>query len=285
MKLSKSFILSIFALLALSIYLFTTAPPPLKDNDDESHTVPVQIALQILEEENDIARNLYTKSIVGAGKKQKIKFDEDWEEEEIIAGPLPAQFMRLTAISLEHSPLQLGLFLGSDYAINKANDFEGEQRANFQKVKETRKPVFFYSQDSERYAYMAPDIASVKPCVTCHNDHEESPKTDWKLNDVMGAATWTYPKENIGYKELLDMIAVLRGSFKHAYQTFLEEISTSKNPPIIGEKWPKDGKFVPSIEIFMDELVAKSSDATLKTLLLTTLNDKESSAIKAINES
>ena len=269
MKFSNSFVLSILALLTLSIYLFATAPPPLKDNDIASHTIPVQVALQILEQENDVARNLYTQAIVGAGKKQKIKFDEDWDEEHIIAGPLPAQFMRLTAESLEQSPVPLGLFLGSDYSINKSNNFEGEQRTQFQTVRETREPVFFYAQDAQRYAYMAPDIASAKPCVTCHNDHEESPKTDWKLNDVMGAATWTYPKQQVDYKELLEMINALRNGFTHAYQTFIEEISAMKNPPKIGENWPKNGKFLPSTMFFMQELVARSSDSTLNTILLT----------------
>jgi len=265
MKLSKSFVLSIFVLAVLSIYLFVTAPVPLKENELETHTIPIQVALLILEEENDVARNLYTQAIVGAGKKQQIKFDE-----EVIAGPLPAQFMKLTATSLEQSPIQLGLFLGSDYAINKANNFEGEQRKNFQKVRETRKPVFFYSPDAERFAYMAPDIASAKPCVSCHNDHEESPKTDWKLNDVMGAATWTYPKDKVGYKELLDMIHALRTGFEYSYQAFLEEVSLMANPPVIGENWPRDGRYVPSAQVFMDELTSKSSNLSLKTLLLTT---------------
>ncbi len=256
--------------MVLAIYLFVTAPVPLKENELETFTLPIQVALQILEEENDVARNLYTKAIVGAGKKQQIKFDENWEDDDIIAGPLPAQFMKLTATSLEQSPVQLGLFLGSDYAINKANNFEGEQRKNFQQVRETRKPVFFYSPDAERFAYMAPDIASAKPCITCHNDHDESPKTDWKLNDVMGAATWTYPKDKVGYKELLDMMQALRAGFEFSYQAFLKEVSLMDNPPKIGDIWPKNGRYVPSVEAFMDELTSKSSSSSLKTLLLTT---------------
>jgi len=274
MKLSKSFILSMLGLTALSIYLFVTAPVPIKENELETYTIPIQVVLQILEEENDAARNLYTQKIVGAGKKQKIKFDEDWEDAEIIAGPLPAQFMRLTATSLEQNPIQLGLFLGSDYSINKANNFEDGQQKNFQKVRETRKPVFFYSADAERYAYMAPDIASAKPCVTCHNDHDESPKTDWKLHDVMGAATWTYPKQQVGYKELLDMINALRDAFEFSYQTVLDEISTMPNPPTIGKKWPKEGRYLPSVEVFSAKLIEKSSSTTLKTILLISTVEK-----------
>lgn len=254
----------------LLVYLFVTAPEPLKESNSEIYTIPIKVALQILEEENDVARNLYTQAIVGAGKKRKIKFDENWEDKEIIAGPLPAQFMRLTAMSLEQSPVQLGLFLGSDQAINKANKFEGEQLINFQKMKLTRTPVFFYSPDAERYAYMAPDIASVKPCVTCHNDHEESPKTDWKLHDVMGAATWTYPKDNVGYKEFLDMLQALREAFKFSYEEFLGEIITMKHPPNIGKNWPKNGRYLPSAEEFMRELTSQSSGISLEIILLTT---------------
>jgi len=270
----------------LSVYLFITAPAPLEDNKVETFTVPIETALKILEEENDAARNLYTKAIVGAGTKQKIKFDENWEEEEVFAGPLPAQFLKLSATALEKSPIQLGLFLGSDYSINQANDFEGEQKENFNYVRKTREAIFFYSADSGRYAYMAPDIASVKPCVTCHNEHDESPKTDWKLNDVMGATTWTYPKQEVGYKELLDMIDALHTAFGFAYETVLNTSKQMTPAPIIGKRWPKDGLFLPSAEVFMKEFSSLSASRTLQTILQATKKEvlKETKTKTAKND-
>lgn len=270
MTISKPFIITSLSLSTLAIYLLISAPPPLEEKKGEMHTIPIEVALRIMQQQNDVARALYTKEIVGQGKKRGIKFEEEWEEDELHAGPLPAQFLRLTAESLERSPVQLGLFLGSDYAINKANEFEGKQLTMFQAVKQNRQPNFFYVEDAQRYAYMAPDIASSKPCITCHNEHDESPKDDWKLNDVMGAATWTYPEQEIGYKEMLDMVDALRGGFKDAYSTFLEEAQQMDKPPAIGNRWPRNGYYLPDTETFMMRLNWRSSENTLRTLLATT---------------
>jgi hypothetical protein len=32
-----------------------------------------------------------------------------------------------------------------------------------------------------------------KACVDCHNNHPNSPRRDFKLNDVMGAIVITFP--------------------------------------------------------------------------------------------
>lgn len=270
MKSNKGFIIMALGLTTLSVYLFASAPPPLEENKRLEETISIELALQIMEQQNDDARTLYTQEIVGQGKKRGIKFDESWEDDEVHAGPLPAQFLRLTAESLERSPVQLGLFLGSDYAINKANTFEGQQLNMFHKVRESREPSFFYVEDAGRYAYMAPDIASVKPCVTCHNKHDETPKDDWKLDDVMGATTWTYPNKEIGYKEMLEMLTALRIGFSAAYTAFLEESQRMKNPPPVGGGWPKNGFQLPDVETFMARLERRSSEKTLQTLLATT---------------
>jgi len=275
MKSNKIFTITALGLTTLAIYLFVAAPPPLEEDRGEMHTIPIETALKIMQQQNNVARALYTKEIVGQGKKRGIKFDEEWEDEEIHAGPLPAQFLRLTAESLERSPVQLGLFLGSDYAINKANAFEGQQLKMFQEVKQSRKANFFYVGDAQRYAYMAPDIASSKPCVTCHNEHDESPKDDWKLNDVMGAATWTYPQQEIGYREMLEMVAALREAFREAYNAFLEETSKIENAPPIGNRWPRNGFFLPDTETFMARLNWRSSESTLSTLVSTTHESPE----------
>lgn len=255
----KPFVITTLGLSVLGVYLFVNAPLPLQEAKAETHTIPIKQVLAIMEAENDVARELYTKDIVGAGKKQGLKFDEDWEEDTLHAGPLPAQFLKLTSRALESSPVPLGLFLGSDYAINTANNFEDKYLDMFQAVKTTRDAIFFYVEDAARHAYMAPDVALVKPCVTCHNEHDESPKDDWVIDDVMGATTWTYPKSAVGYKEALDILAALRSGFRQAYQEVLNEAKQMKNSPEIGEKWPKDGRYLPSISVFMTEVTRRSS--------------------------
>ena len=65
--------------------------------------------LRMLANENDEARTLYTKRIVGPGKKRGIAFREDWADPGVCAGPLPALFLRNCAQILYRSrhPLKL----------------------------------------------------------------------------------------------------------------------------------------------------------------------------------
>lgn len=264
---NKLFVLLLAGLAVLGVYLFVNAPPPLQVSKGEMYTLPVKQVLEILEDENDIAREIYTKEIVGAGKKVGLKFSEEWADDDVHAGPLPAQFLRQTSRSLESNPVPLGLFLGSDYAINKANSFEGEYLKMFSAVRRKRDSIYFYVEDAARYAYMAPDVAMVKGCVTCHNEHDETPKDDWKLNDVMGAATWTYPRAEVGYKETIDMLAALRKGFRDAYTAFLEEARSMSEPPMIGDKWPQQGRFLPKADVFMAEVERRSSANVLTKLM------------------
>ena len=39
------------------------------------------------------------------------------------------------------------------------------------------------------------DVAVAPVCVDCHNDHKDSPKTDFTLGDVMGGVVIRIPKD------------------------------------------------------------------------------------------
>ncbi len=47
--------------------------------------------------------------------------------------------------------------------------------------------------DQSRLLFMAVDFASDPACVTCHNAHPASPKTDFELGDMMGSLVVTVP--------------------------------------------------------------------------------------------
>jgi len=255
------------ALAVLGIYLFAGAPPPLPDQErSQSSTVSIKAAMDILNAENNVVRLIYTKEIVAAGKKAGLMFDEQWEDENTSAGPLPAQFLRLTALNIEKSRIRLGLYLGSDYPVNKANAFAGQQLQLFQQIKLDQKPRFFFVSDVKVYAYMFPDVAISDACVQCHNAHANSPKKDWKLHDVMGATTWIYEKDSISLEQLINMLAVLRQSVRGAYETYLVKLAKLKTPPTIGDKWPRQGYYLPSADHFMDAIVKQSAPGTLSSI-------------------
>jgi hypothetical protein len=256
--------------LLAAIYLVVQAPPPLSsDETDPLQSVTVEEVLTLCATENAAVRALYTGEIVGPGLRSGLAFDEDWREPNVEAGPLPALFLRESARSLERSPIQLGLFLGSDFPIARANSFGGKQTEPFAKVRSERLPQFFFDDDTGRYTAMFPDLAVAPACVTCHNEHPESPKTDWALGDVMGATTWTYPDQSIPPAELANIVTALRQSFRDAYSAYLDEVATFSNPPEIGERWPAEGYFLPTLETFMAEVSRRTSPETLDVLLAT----------------
>jgi len=114
---------------------------------------------------------------------------------------------------------------------------------------------------------MAADVAISKACISCHNKHKDSPKTDWKLNDIMGATTWTYPDSKIDHNNLISMISAYRKSVRRAYQRYLVKVSSYKNKPIIGKQWPKDGYYLPSVDSFMNRIERDVASSTLISLL------------------
>jgi len=266
-KSNQQFILIALTLTIVIVYLFVTAPPPLNNEQELDAQLPVEFVLHLANEENKIVRKLYTKEIVQAGKKIGIKFHEKWHKESVVAGMLPAQFLRETAMYLEKSPVRLGLYLGSQYPINETNLIEGLQATEFSKLNNTQQDVFFNLAADETFVFMSADVAVVKACVTCHNEHPETPKTDWKLNEIMGATTWLYPKKKISSKDTLLLLSELRSGFKYSYQLFLNEVKKMPKHYSIGNKWPRDGNYVPSTDAFMEQFSNLTSHSTMEKLL------------------
>ena len=52
----------------------------------------------------------------------------------------------------------------------------------------------FVTEGGARYFQAVyPDLAVTQACIGCHNGHQESPKRDFKINDVMGAIVISIP--------------------------------------------------------------------------------------------
>ncbi len=251
---------------ALCVYLFVNAPQRLAAQPTPTGTVPIRAVFSILEIENDAARALWTDEIVTRGTAVGLTFGERWRDEAVHAGPLPALFLRETARHLERSPVRLSLFLGSRYPINTANQLTGQQAASFAMLEGSGAPQFFYEPSTQRHTAMFADRAIVQACVTCHNEHADSPKRDWQLDTIMGATTWMYPEATVTRERALEMVAALRGSIRAAYASYLGKVASFPRRPTIGDQWPRDGFALPSEEVFMRELARRTSSSTLHGL-------------------
>ena len=272
MKIMKKISVITYAILLANIFVATSCkgvPEETSETATVENAFSVEEVLEMVSAENDITRTLYTKAIVGGGKKQGMKFDEDWRKDDVEAGPLPALFLRGVATSIKKSPVPLGLYLGSDFPINAANKFVGKQADLFKSIKKDQKPQFFYDEDQKLHTAMFADLAGAAACVTCHNDHSQTSKSDWKLGDVMGATTWQYPKDSLTYKETVDVLNSYAKGTVDIYVEYLDEIDAFVNSekPKIGDKWPAEGKYLPSAEVFLDSVKKLTSYETMKKLV------------------
>lgn len=144
----------------------------------------------------EASRTVYTEHVVGklhqAGLAEAI---EHWRDENGV--PLPAQFLLESGRLVSQKNLKLSFRLASllpTYAWNgPTTDFE---RKGLDAVgKDPSKPVGgFVRIDGGRY-YQAiyPDRAVTQSCVTCHNQHPNSLRRDYKIGDVMGGIIITIP--------------------------------------------------------------------------------------------
>ena len=253
----------------LGVYLFVTAPPALGEREAHAERIPIATVFEIVAHENAVARALYTREIVQAGLAHGLQFSEDWHDARVEAGPLPALFLRETGALLEASPVQMRLFLGSDLPINAANRFTGAQAEAFARVRSSGVQVTAYAEDTALYTALFPDIAVTQACADCHNANVDSPKRDWRVGEIMGATTWSYPKDSVTPEELLQILAAVRGAVRGTYAAYVEHASTFSDPPIIGDKWPRDGRYLPTPDAFASEHARLASSETLAGLLRT----------------
>jgi hypothetical protein len=252
----------------MTVYLFVSAPPPLPEASAAGgQRLTASELLEICSAENAAVRELYTTEIVGAGQKVGLRFDENWEQLKVDAGPLPALFLRLTSRSLAHSSVRLGLFLGSDNPISKSNRFLGRQADALQAMRRDGQPRSFFMEDVKLYTAMFPDFAVAEGCVDCHNQHRDTPKRDWKLGDLMGATTWTFPSNSVSVSEALEVIAALRNGFRDAYAHYIDKTRSFSSPPEVGKKWPSQCYCLPTPETFMQAAERRASKPTLDRLL------------------
>lgn len=260
----------ILAFVIAIVYLFVTAPAKIEVSKSlAKNTFSVEDGFKIVAAYNDLTRTFYTKNIVGAGKNVGLMFDEDWKDDNVEAGPLPALFLRETSNYIEKSKVELGLYLGSEFPISEANLFTGVQAEYFEKIKANKQPQFFFDDDTQRYVGMFPDFASAKACITCHNEHPDSPRNDWKLGDIMGATTWSFKSDSLTTDELIEWIKVYGEGTKHTYQLYLEEVNnfTTADIPAIGNLYPSEGYQLPSVTSLEDTISKLSSTILLSNLL------------------
>lgn len=146
----------------------------------------------------DSDRTIYTKMIVGrlVAEHKLITATENFEDD--ISAPLPAQMFRMGAEAVADRTDLFEYSLQSLWPINKPN---AENQTELEKeglafVAENIGENFYGEEvidDLKYFTAVYADVAVAEVCATCHNEHKDSPRTDFKVGDVMGGVVIRIP--------------------------------------------------------------------------------------------
>ena len=142
-------------------------------------------------------RTVYTRNVVNRlAKEQKvIEASEHWKDEPAL--PLPAQMFRMGAEMVAKKDAGFTYSLLSMWPINKQNaPRTSVEKAGLEFVA-ANKGQNFYAEESlggqKYFTAVYADTAVAPACVSCHNEHKDTPKDDFALGDVMGGVVLRIP--------------------------------------------------------------------------------------------
>ena len=127
--------------------------------------------------------------------EEVIKASEHWDSQKAL--PLPAQMFRMSAGLVAKQTDAFSFALLSKWPLNKESGPKTEvEVAGLDSVAKNPSKPFYGREtvgDVEYFTAVYADVAVSPSCVTCHNAHEDSPRTDFKAGDVMGGVVIRIP--------------------------------------------------------------------------------------------
>lgn len=152
----------------------------------------------------DSDRTVYTKKIVNrlVKKEKVISASEHFDDEKALV--LPAQMFRfgseLVAKRSEKLPdVNFSYSLQSLWPINKQNAPKTEaEKAGLKYVAENKGKNYYTTEklgDTNYFTAVYADVGVAPVCVSCHNDHKDTPRRDFKIGEVMGGVVIRIPIE------------------------------------------------------------------------------------------
>jgi len=142
-------------------------------------------------------RTVYTRLIVNRlqNKEKVIKASEHFEDDKALV--LPAQMFRFGAEMVTENTDDFSYSLLSLWPINKQNAPRSDVELTGLKHIADNKGENYYATEElggqKYFTAIYPDTAVAPACVSCHNDHKDTPKADFKLGDVMGGVVIRVP--------------------------------------------------------------------------------------------
>lgn len=158
--------------------------------------IPLQQVTDMLFSVMEADRTIYTQRVVNRlqNEEKVIKADEHFMDRKAL--PLPAQMFRFGAERVAEKNKTFSYSLLSLWPVNKQNAPRTDvEKEGLKAVAADKKP--FYKEETlggkKYFTAVYADVAISPGCVNCHNEHLESPRSDFKLNDVMGGVVIRVP--------------------------------------------------------------------------------------------
>jgi signal transduction histidine kinase/CheY-like chemotaxis protein len=147
-------------------------------------------------------RKLYTSEVTDRLVGHGIQVTHDYATKEG-AVPLPATFSMELSERISEQSTGMHARLYSDFPFpwrkdgGPRDDFEREAIRQLRQLPDQPFYRFEDFQGRKSLRYAVADQRMTAGCVSCHNTHPDSPKTNWKLGDVRGVLEITRPLDRI----------------------------------------------------------------------------------------
>ncbi len=170
--------------------------PSSATTEETALSLPIATVADYLHAVIEADREVYTRHVVERLQaKGVVVASENWEEMNTL--PLPAQFLMESGRIMAKQSIGIQYRLISLWPINKRNvarsEFEKEGLGTIL-THPTKPYTGFVMEGGARYFQAVyPDLAVTQACIGCHNAHPDSPKRDFKIDDVMGAIVISIP--------------------------------------------------------------------------------------------
>ena len=170
--------------------------PSTAATEETAVNVPIQTVADYLYAMIEADREVYTKHVVERLQaKGVVVASENWKEKNTL--PLPAQFLMESGLVMARKGSGVQYRLISLWPINKRNSGSSDfERIGLETIltHPTKPYTGFVKEGGARYFQAVyPDLAVAQACIGCHNSHPDSPKRDFRINDVMGAIVISIP--------------------------------------------------------------------------------------------
>ncbi len=142
-------------------------------------------------------RTVYTRLIINrlAKEEKVIKASEHWKDEKALV--LPAQMFRYGAERVAEKGAPFSYSLLSEWPVNKQNKPKTDiEKKGLTYIAENPGKNFYGEEElggTKYFTAIYPDVAVAPACVSCHNEHKDTPRTDFKIGDVMGGVVIRIP--------------------------------------------------------------------------------------------